>query len=91
MQHIVSYDLAGDKRRHQASELLLGYGRRLEESVFFVDVEEALVAEMVERLERILIPEEDCVHIFPLCGACQQKVRVLGRGRLPNDEDFYVL
>ncbi|MBK7931778.1 MAG: CRISPR-associated endonuclease Cas2 [Bryobacterales bacterium] len=90
MQHIVTYDLADDKRRHRASELLLGYGRRLEESVFFIDVDEPLLSEMIGRLERILVPEEDCVHIFALCSACQEKIRVLGRGRIPKDEDFYV-
>jgi len=60
--------IPSDKRRKKVSDLLEGYGRRVQYSVF----ECLLSGEKVEELQRRLRPrvklEEDSVRFYPLSG-----------------------
>ena len=49
MKYVIAYDLADDRRRSRLVSLLLDYGARIQESVFFADLEEDLYVEMMER------------------------------------------
>jgi CRISPR-associated protein Cas2 len=89
--YIVCYDIAEEGRRTRVAKVLLDFGRRLEESVFAMNLDEELVARMKERLERQIEEMEDTVHIFPLCNACAGKMEVLGRGEKPQERLFYVI
>jgi len=73
------------------SGTLLDYGRRLEESVFAVNLDEELTVQMKQRLQRQIEETEDTLHIFPLCAACAGKVEVMGRAEKPEDKPFYVI
>jgi len=91
MLYIVCYDIADEGRRGRVAKTLLDFGRRLEESVFAMNLDGELEERMRERVEALIDEMEDTVHLFPLCGACADKMVVLGRGERPQERLFYVL
>jgi CRISPR-associated protein Cas2 len=91
MQYVVCYDIADDARRSRVSNCLLDFGKRVQESVFIANLEDEDATRMVQRLERLVHPNLDCVHIFELCAACDSKTRVLGAGETVRDQEFYVI
>lgn len=91
MQYIVSYDIADERRRARVAGTLLDYGRRLEESVFALNLDEELTIQMKQRLQRQINESEDTLHVFPLCTGCAGKVEVMGRAEIPGEKAFYVI
>lgn len=79
---VVSYDIADDRRRTKVMKTLLGYGRRVQYSVFECEVRPAQVAELQGRLRRIIRPEQDSVRFYLLCEECLGKVVTLGLGEV---------
>jgi CRISPR-associated endonuclease Cas2 len=45
----------------------------------------------MERIKKILNPEEDSVRIYPLCGTCAEKIEVIGAGKVTQDPDVIVI
>ena len=91
MRFVVCYDIADDGRRNRLATALLDFGRRVQESVFIGTLDEELTRRMEARIERLIDPMQDCVHIFEICGACEKRIKVMGRADLPKDEDFYIV
>ncbi len=88
---LVAYDIADDRRRSQTSHILLDYGQRVQESVFWLEANEALIAHMRERLRAVIDPDADAVWIVPLCEACVGKLETLGIQNLPEIPAYYIV
>ena len=91
MKYVISYDLADDHRRSRLVNILLNYAARIQESVFFADIDDRLFAELREKLQKAIEPEADVIHLFPLCEACTKKKEVFGRGEMPEARDWYIV
>ena len=91
MQYVVCYDIADDARRSRVSNCLLDFGARAQESVFIANLEEELAGRMEQRLERLVDPGLDRVHVFELCAACCRKTRVLGTAERVEEREFYII
>ena len=91
MQYVVCYDIADDARRSRVSNCLLDFGARAQESVFIANLEEELAARMQQRLDRLVDPTLDRMHIFELCPACSHRTRVLGTAEPVEDHEFYII
>ena len=91
MQYVVCYDIADDARRSRVSNCLLNFGARAQESVFIANLEEELAGRMEQRLDRLVDPSLDRMHIFELCAACSRKTRVLGAAETVEDREFYII
>jgi CRISPR-associated protein Cas2 len=91
VRFVICYDIADDGRRNRLATGLLDFGQRIQESVFLATLDEELSARMEARIERLIDPMQDCVHIFEICAACEKRIKVMGRAELPKDEDFYVV
>jgi CRISPR-associated protein Cas2 len=91
MEYIICYDLTDDRRRDRLANALLDYGQRIQESVFLAHLDEELYARMLDRVARLIDEVEDCVHVFTLCGNCEGKTRVFGRGEMPADRPFVII
>lgn len=80
MLYLVCYDVSDDKRRNRIAKILLGYGDRVQYSVFEVMLKsktqfKALCAE----LQPIVDEEDDAdVRLYPLCGNCGHAVSLKG-------------
>lgn len=91
MRWVISYDVADDGHRRRVFKTLQGYGDAIEESVFECELEENEVPELLEKLEKLMDPEEDCCHLFPVCKDCNGKVRVVGKGRRLVRRSHYIV
>lgn len=90
MRYLVSYDIADDRRRVRMGKTLLNYGRRIQESVFWMELDENLYGEMADKIDG-LMEEADCLHIVPVCERCAGGVVAKGRAYVPVDEDYSVI
>lgn len=90
MQYLVAYDISDNDRRQRAAKLLLDYGTRVQESVFWVEIDEELATRMVSRLKQA-VAAEDVVWIVPVCRACAKAVATLGPTRVPDVPEFWVI
>ena len=90
IQWVVCYDSADDARRNRLVKVLLDYGQRVQESVFWVEAEDDLAERIRERLTRVIDVEEDSLWIVPLCAACAKRVEVFGKKGRPVLPEFYI-
>ncbi len=64
--YVVTYDIPNDQRRKKVSDLLEGYGRRVQYSVFECVLTPSKYEELKHRLQPRLKQEEDSVRVYPL-------------------------
>jgi|GEM_PF-1444876 len=88
MQCWICYDIADDRRRQRLSDVLLDFGKRVEESVFQCLLAPPLAEEMLKRIQRTIEPNSDKVHVLVLCGTCSGKTMKLGIDELNVDSEF---
>ena len=91
MFYIVSYDIVDDRKRTAASKLLLGYGSRVQKSVFECVITEKQFIEMRERVETIIDFEVDSVRYYKICKRCLETVEVVGWGVVTEDPRTAIL
>jgi len=91
MKWLVCYDIADDGRRAWLVKILLDYGQRVQESVFWIDAEEELIVRMRERMAKVIQVEEDSLWLVPLCDACARRVDASGVSRVPHLPEYYVV
>lgn len=75
--YIVTYDIPCDKRRKKVSDLLEGYGKRVQYSVFECILTANKYQELRQRLRK-KVKNEDNVRFYPLSGHTLSKVEVWG-------------
>ena len=91
MNMIVAYDIANEKRLAKIAKIISDYGVRVQKSIFEVSTNHRVFTEMKERVELVIIPEEDGVKYFPLCEKCAGTVEIIGQGIFTDpDEEFYI-
>ena len=69
---------AGRKRLRKVAEVCLGYGQRVQKSVFECRVTEAQLEELEDRLQRAMDEGEDRLRVYRLAGPRERHVRVFG-------------
>ncbi|HEU18292.1 MAG TPA: CRISPR-associated endonuclease Cas2 [Deltaproteobacteria bacterium] len=91
MNMIVAYDIADERRLARIAKIICDYGVRVQKSIFEVTVDSGIFEEMKARVEDVIVPEEDGVKYFPLCGRCAETVEIIGQGIFTDpDEEYYV-
>lgn len=87
---LISYDIADEKRLRKVAILMEDYGTRVQRSVFECLIEERQVLQLIDKLVKVIEPSEDSTRIYRFCGACQERVQILGKGAVTNDPDVYI-
>lgn len=91
MNMIVAYDIADERRLVKIARIVSDYGVRVQKSIFEVTADHGILEEMKARVEGIIVPEEDGVKYFPLCGRCAETVEIIGQGLFTDpDEEYYI-
>lgn len=90
MEVLVAYDVAtetraGQRRLRRVAITCLGYGQRVQKSVFECRVTEAQLEELEDRLRREIDEAEDRLRIYRLAGPRERYVKVFG---VPPPNDF---
>ncbi len=80
---LVTYDVStetreGRRRLRRVAIVCLGYGQRVQQSVFECRVTEAQLEEMEHRLRKEIDEAEDSLRIYRLAGPRERHVRIFG-------------
>jgi CRISPR-associated protein Cas2 len=90
MEVLVTYDVATDtpagrRRLRRVANVCLGYGQRVQKSVFEMRVTEAQLEELEDKLVREIEAAEDSLRIYRLAGRRDRVLKVWGQ---PPPHDF---
>jgi CRISPR-associated protein Cas2 len=94
MSHLwlVCYDVANNKRRQKLAKRMERVCQRVQESVFECPLDEAGLAEQLERFWLpVLDVREDSLRAYPLDGRTKQRVKVYGSPPPYEPPDFVIL
>ena len=78
--YVVAYDIPDDKRRKKVSDLLEGYGKRVQYSVFECVLTQSKYDELCLRLKKQVKLKEDSVRFYPLSRHTLGQVETWGVG-----------
>ncbi|MEH2371820.1 CRISPR-associated endonuclease Cas2 [Nostoc sp.] len=78
--YVVVYDIPCDKRRKKVSDLLEGYGQRVQYSVFECRLSADKYKELRRRLQKIVKLAEDNLRFYPLSRHTLEQVECWGVG-----------
>ena len=81
---VVCYDVANDRRRREIAACLDGYGDRVQESVFELAVDSALMEGCLAEISTLIDRSEDNIAIYRLCGSCERERSYLGVGEVAD-------
>ncbi len=90
MQAIITFDVSDDSRRYRLTRVLLDYGQRVQESVFWVECDDDLDERIRKRIASVICVDEDNVWVVPVCLACGKKIDTYGVARKPELPEFYI-
>jgi len=76
--YVITYDIPSDKRRKKVSDLLEGYGRRVQYSVFECVLTSKKFEELKDRLAKRVNLSEDSIRFYPLTGQTLGQVTLWG-------------
>ena len=78
MIYIIAYDVADNKRRLRVSKTLESRGYRIQEPVFQLRLDAAMLARVRSSLAALISDAEDVIHIYPICSSCAGRADILG-------------
>lgn len=76
--YIVAYDIPSNRRRKKVSDILEGYGRRVQYSVFELVLAKSKYDEMRRKLSRYVNSEEDSLRFYPISQHTLDQVEIWG-------------
>ncbi|MFC4627992.1 CRISPR-associated endonuclease Cas2 [Promicromonospora alba] len=94
MVHIllICYDIPDDDRRTAISNLLAVHGARVQLSVFEIALPtKKEVRSLRSSLRRLIDKDTDQVRIYPLSPIAANEMVILGRRRLEERADFWIV
>lgn len=91
MLFVIAYDVTSDDRRERLARVLLGYGMRVQRSVFEVNLEPTELPRMLERLRPLLDVDRDALRCYRLCGQCAQEAEVICGAPIWRDPGFLIV
>lgn len=75
----VIYDISENKIRNKIIKLCKNYGLyRVQKSVFLGDINKNDIDSLALESEEIIDENTDSTYIFPVCGDCFKKIKLLG-------------
>jgi CRISPR-associated protein Cas2 len=90
MCYVVAYDIPDDRRRTKVHQILMGFGKWTQYSLFECFLSRKDVILLQSKLDKYLIETQDSVRFYPLCANCVAKVETIG-DLPPKDEILFVV
>lgn len=88
--YVIVYDIPDDRRRKKVHQILLGFGKWTQYSLFECFLSRKEVILLQSKLIDHLAPQEDSVRFYPLCANCVEKVETIG-GSPPAEALLFVI
>lgn len=85
--YLIAYDITEDRRLNQVHYLLKGYSTGGQKSVYECFLTEGELRFLSSRIEMLIEPEEDRIHIFAMDG--RSRTHTLGIALQPKDPAFF--
>jgi len=76
---VVVYDISNDRRRVKLHNLLRDYGTAVQYSVFECYLDQKRMAQMKQRVIKLIKPSVDHVRFYHLCEACLKRIEIPGK------------
>ena len=76
--YIVCYDVSDNGRRAKIAKALKTHGKRIQRSVFIIEVTEAGLQRITKTVSK-LIQDEDSILFFIICQNCLDKAHVYAK------------
>jgi CRISPR-associated protein Cas2 len=87
---LVAYDISRDDQRARVAAYLQQWGERLQRSLFVCAVAPEDLDELHQRLEHMVNPDIDAVHILPTCGTCWGRLIAIGQADAEPDRPYWM-
>ncbi|HLJ48951.1 MAG TPA: CRISPR-associated endonuclease Cas2 [Bryobacteraceae bacterium] len=91
MFYVVCYDIINDSLRQRLHDKLLGFGTRIQDSVFECLLDEELYARLLREIEALRLAKDDRVRVYKLCARCVEDVAIYGPGEVSREPEFYLV
>ena len=90
-RYVVAYDISNDKSRRKVGEALEAFGKRVNYSVFEIQVKSKSQKNALEdELLKLLKPKEDSLRFYTICQSCVENSWSLGDESAPFEQsDIY--
>ena len=76
--YVIAYDIPDDRRRTKVHQILLGFGKWTQYSLFECFLSRKELVLVRSKLTEYLVASEDSVRFYPLCANCVAKVETVG-------------
>jgi CRISPR-associated protein Cas2 len=91
MKYVITFDITGDRIRARIVKILSEYSYRVQKSVFEGIISKESLAEMAQKVEKVIDKKTDSVRIYPLCTKCEQEVSIKGIGKKVEQVEYIIL
>ena len=91
MLYIVCYDIIDDGVRQRLSNRMLGFGTRIQDSVFECLLDEELYGRLLQEIEGLPLDKKDRIRAYKVCARCVEAVQIYGPGEVTTEPEFYVV
>ena len=88
---LVCYDISRDTSRARVAAYLQQWGDRIQRSVFVCVLAPEDLTEMVSRIEEMIDPATDAVHLLPTCATCWSRLVVRGQADATPDRPYWAV
>ena len=88
---LISYDIVIDRQRTRVMKYLLGYGSRVQYSVFECDLTPAQFAVVQQELTRLIDEKTDSVRCYRLDAGAIRQIRIIGLGTVTTLPPYYLV
>lgn len=88
--YVVVYDISCDKRRKKVSDLLEGYGKRVQYSTFECVLTKSKYRELRTRLKK-QVKTEDSVRFYPLSNHTLEQVEIWGEPPITKPSESIIV
>lgn len=89
--YVISYDVPDTRRRTRMADTLLGFGERVQRSVFECILDDGQYHDLRQRMDRIVNAATDSVRYYNLGAVRRADVEVQGLGTLSVLPQVYVV
>jgi CRISPR-associated protein Cas2 len=90
MLYVIAYDIASDKQRGKVHNVLSGYGKWTQYSLFECHLTPLQHTELHYKISKLINPDTDSLRFYPLCAGCVKRVETVG-GVPPEDPPLFLL
>jgi len=88
--YVIAYDISDDRRRTKVHQVLMGFGKWTQYSLFECFLTRKQLILLRSKLAVHLNASQDSVRFYPMCANCIEKVETVG-GSLPTEELLFVV